>query len=108
MVEEATALAWNGGDEGGPLTGVEALALLALPPVDDPPRHVREREIARALALIDERTADLETLAAARASVLLEDHLRVREASKATGTTSVKALPRPDVIGVYVLLPRVE
>jgi superfamily II DNA or RNA helicase len=108
MVEEATALAWSGGGDGEPITGVEALSLLALPPVDDPPRHVREREVARALALIDERTADLEALAAARANVLLEDHLRVREASKATGTTSVKALPRPDVIGVYVLLPRVE
>ena len=46
--------------------------------------------------------------AAARASVLLDDHLRVREASRATGSTSVQASPRPDVIGVYVLLPRVD
>jgi superfamily II DNA or RNA helicase len=106
LVEEATALAWEGGARG-PITGTEALALLALPPIDDPPRHVREREIARALRTLEERAADLEAFAATRAQALLEDHLRVREASKAAGSTSVQALPRPDVIGVYVLLPRV-
>jgi superfamily II DNA or RNA helicase len=108
MVEEASALAWSSGGTGGLITGVEALSLLALPPVDDPPRHVREREVARALGWIDGRATDLEAVATARAQALLDDHLRVREASKATGGTSVHALPRPDVIGVYVLLPRVE
>ena len=108
MVEEATALAWSGAATVGPIVGTDALSLLALPPVEDPPRHVRDREAARALALIDERATDLEAVAAARAQVLLDDHLRVREASRATGSTSVHALPRPDVIGVYVLLPRVE
>ena len=107
MVEEATALAWVAGQTEGPLAGLAALSLLALSPADDPPRHVREREVARALALLQERAADLEAFAAARAQVLLDDHLRVREASKATGSTSVQAFPRPDVIGVYVLLPRV-
>ncbi len=105
MVEEATALAWAGG--GGPLAGADALSLLALPPVDDPPKHVRDREVARAITMIDERAADLEAFAASRARALLDDHLRVREASKATGSTTVNALPRPDIIGVYVLLPRV-
>ena len=107
MVEEATALAWVAGQTAGPLTGPEALSLLALPPAGDPPRHVREREVARALALLPERAADFETFAAARAQILLDDHLRVREASRAAGSPSVQALPRPDVIGVYVLLPRV-
>lgn len=108
MVEEAAALAWSGGGTGRALTGPDALSLLAIPPVGDPPNHVRDREVARALAMIDERAADLEAFAAARAHTLLDDHLRVREASKATGVTTVHALPRPDVIGVYVLLPRVS
>ena len=107
MVEEAAALAWAAPRSNGPITGPEALSLLALPPSGDPPRHVREREAARALALIEERAADLDEFAAARARALLDDHLRVREAGRATGNTSVHALPRPDVIGVYVLLPRV-
>ena len=108
MVEEAAAMAWAAPRTNGPITGSEVLSLLALPPAGDPPRHVREREAARALVLLQEHAADLEALAAARAGALLEDHLRVREASRATGGTSVQALPRPDVIGVYVLLPKVD
>ena len=48
MVEEATALAWVGPRTNGPIAGSEALSLLAAPPSGDPPRHVREREAARA------------------------------------------------------------
>ena len=107
MVEEAAALAWAAPRSDRPITGAEALFLLDLPPSGDPPRHVREREAARALALLRERAADLDDFAAARARALLEDHLRVREAGRAGGSASVQALPRPDVIGVYVLLPRV-
>ena len=108
IVEEAAALAWVAPRTNGPIAGPEALSLLAFDPADDPPRHVREREVARAFALLQERAADLEHFAAARASALLEDHLRVREAGRATGSTSVQALARPDVIGVYVLLPRLD
>ncbi len=107
MVEEATALAWAAPRTAEPITGAEALALLALPPADDPPRHVREREVARALATLPERAADIEAFSSARARALLADHSRVREASRATGSTAVEAVPRPDVIGVYVLLPKV-
>ena len=108
MVEEATALAWAAPRMDERIAGPGALSLLALPSADDPPRHVREREAARALALLQERAVDLESFAAARASALLEDHLRVRKASRAIGRTSVQALPHPDVIGVYVVLPKVD
>ena len=108
MVEEAAALAWVAPLTQAPISGSEALALLELPPVGDPPEHVREREAARALELLKERGSDLEAFTSARANALLEDHLRVREASRATGSTSVQALQRPDVIGLYVLLPRVD
>ncbi len=76
--------------------------------------HVREREVARALTLLDERSAELETFARRRADVLLDDHLRVRaaayrdeKAETRERSARVDALPRPDVIGVFVLLPRV-
>ena len=81
--------------------------MLALPPIHDPPRHVREREAARAISMLEERCGELETIARSCALTLIEDHLRVREASKATGGATVHELPRPDVIGVYVLLPKV-
>ena len=108
MVEEAGALAWAAPRTNGPISGPEALSLLALAPAGDPPRHVRERETARALVLLQERAPDLVAFAAGRANALLEDHLRVREASRATGSTTVQPLPCPDVIGVYVLLPKVD
>ena len=107
MVEEAAALAWIGA-AADPTAELEAIALLAHAPAGDPPRHVRQREVARALALLRERAAGLEAFAAVRAGALLEDHLQVREAGRATGSTTVHALPRPDVIGVYVLLPQVD
>ena len=108
MVEEAAALAWIGAATADPVAESEAIGLLAHAPAGDPPRHVREREVARALALLRKRAALFEACATARANALLEDHLCVREAGRATGRTTVQALPRPDVIGVYVLLPRLD
>jgi hypothetical protein len=112
LVEEATGLAWVG-QAGERLAGTEALALLAHPPVDDVPPHVREREVIRALAWLTEREAELEGFAAERADALLDDHLRVRaaayrdeKAETRERSARVEALPRPDVIGLFVLLPK--
>ncbi len=114
LVEEATGLAWVG-QAGERLAGAEALALLATPPVDDVPPHVREREAARALTWLAEREAELEGFAAERANALLDDHLRVRaaafrdeKAETRERSARVEALPRPDVIGVFVLLPKLS
>jgi superfamily II DNA or RNA helicase len=106
LVEEANAIAWAGMHGDVRLVGAEALGLLTQPPVGDPPQHVREREIARALSFTADRAGELDAFAAERAQSLLQDHLRVREASKAAGTTSVQGMPNPDVVGVFVLLPR--
>jgi Helicase conserved C-terminal domain/SNF2-related domain len=112
LVEEATSLAWVG--QTGQLRGAEALALLKEPPSADVPAHVREREAAKALVQLGERTNELEVFAKERADALLEDHLRVRaaayrdeKAETRERSAEVEALPRPDVIGVFVLLPKV-
>jgi superfamily II DNA or RNA helicase len=107
LVEEATALAWTGSSPT-PLEGAEALALLAPPPAVDPPVHVRERAVQQALAHLDARLAELDAFAERRAQALLSDHRRVREAADARGSYSVKALLPADVIGLFVLLPRVD
>jgi superfamily II DNA or RNA helicase len=106
LVEEATALAWTGSSPA-PLEGPEALALLTPPPVADPPPHVRERWVQQGLAQLSERAAELDAFAERRAQALLADHRRVREAADARGSYSVKALLPADVIGLFVLLPRV-
>jgi hypothetical protein len=107
LVEEATAFAW-GSAPGTVLEDAPALALLAPPPVADPPAHVRERMVKQALEWLAAHLPDLDTFANRRAQVLLDDHRRVREAAEARGKYSVKALLPPDVIGIYVLLPRVD
>jgi len=113
LVEEATGLAWAG-QSGEVLDSTEALELLAGPPLADVPVHVREREAAKALTLLSEQSAELDRFAKQRASALLDDHLRVRaaayrdeKADTRDRSARVEALPRPDVIGVFVLLPKV-
>ena len=106
LVEEATAIAWTGGP--APLEGPDALALLSPVPVSDPPSHVRERAVAQALGQLEARMSELDAFAERRAQALLADHRRVREAAAALGRYSVKALLPADVIGLFVLLPKVD
>jgi hypothetical protein len=108
LVEEAGAVAWGGASGDIVAEGEEALRLLSLPPAGDPPPHVRERNVAQALTLLDSRSTDLDALAQRRADTLLADHERVRESSKGRGSYEVHALLPPDIIGLYVLLPRVD
>jgi hypothetical protein len=68
---------------------------------------VRERAARQALEQLTARGGDLEAFAERRAQALLADHRRVREAADARGSYSVEALLPPDVIGLFVLLPRV-
>mgnify|MGYP000535353742 CR=1 FL=1 len=49
-----------------------------------------------------------QAMACAAHMVLLADHERVRESSRGRGSHEVHALLPPDVIGLVVLLPRVD
>lgn len=107
LCEEATALAFVG-TEGQTIEGDAALALLEPDPIGDPPPPVRDRVLASALDLIQTEKDRLSDFADRRAQELLTDHRRVRTASDARGSYSVKPLLPADVIGVYVLLPKVN
>jgi superfamily II DNA or RNA helicase len=106
LVEEATAIAWT--FDSAPLEGPDALALLSPVPLSDPPPHVRERAVTQALGQLETRMSELDAFAERRAQALLADHRRVREAAEALGRYSVKALLPADVIGLFVLLPKVD
>ncbi|MBI5500476.1 MAG: DEAD/DEAH box helicase [Deltaproteobacteria bacterium] len=106
LVEEANALAWVG-SSATPLEDTAALALLLPPPLTDPPAHVRERAAKQASEQVEARLADVQAFAERRAQALLADHRRVREAAEARGRYTVKALLPADVIGLFVLLPKV-
>ncbi len=108
LVEEATAIAWAGVSEPTTTEGADAFALIAAPPIAHPPAHVRERAVTQALEQLDLRRAELDAFAERRAQALLADHRRVRAAADARGSYTVKALLPADVIGLFVLLPRVD
>ncbi|MBK9519680.1 MAG: DEAD/DEAH box helicase family protein [Anaeromyxobacter sp.] len=108
LVEEAAAIGWAGTTVPKLMEGLDALALLSPAAAADPLPAVAARTVAQALELLASKTAELNAFAHRRAEALLADHRRVREAGEATGKYTVKALLPADVIGLYVLLPKVS
>lgn len=108
LVEEAAAIAWRGAQAAPFAEGDPALDLLRLPPAGDLPPHARDRMIRQALDELPQHEAARADFAARRAAALLADHDRVRASSKATGSYAVHALLPPDVIALFVLLPKVR
>ncbi len=108
LVEEAAAIGWAGAQAPKLIEGLDALALLAAAAAADPPQAVTTRTVSQALELLAGKTGELEGFAHRRAEALLADHRRVREAGEATGRYTVKALLPADVIGLFVLLPKVS
>lgn len=105
MAEETVTLAVKGRANPQWITGHEVNQLLEYTPTGNLPKEAMHREIEYALDFLQGNTEQLESLAKERATALLEDHRRVREAARDVGQYSVKACLPVDVIGVYVLLP---
>ncbi len=106
LVEEATALAWEGRAQPRLIEGDEALALLLADPAADLPPVVRRRVVEQSLAQLQGQAEALDAYAQRRAQTLLAAHRDVREASDARGSVNVKALLPGDVIGLYTLVPQ--
>ena len=105
MAEETVTLAVRGRNQPEWLSGDSVNALLECTPTGNLPPEGVQREIRTALAFLRAHPQQLEALAQVRASALLDDHRRVREAARDVGQYSVNACLPVDVIGVYVLLP---
>ncbi len=107
MAEEAAALAVELTTGARKHEGPAAFALLESPGGD-----VSERVRAMQLSGVKDRLSGwmplLDAYAGERAAVLAADHVRVRQAlgSRARAGVRVEAVTPVDVIGVYVLLPR--
>lgn len=105
LCEEAVTWAVAGSTDPKLLGSGEAKALLEAVPARNMPPALRERHIKEALDCLGNWQTMFEEAAKGRAEALLADHRRVREASGARGTFSVKASLPIDVIGLYVLVP---
>lgn len=105
MAEETLTLAVRGRTNPEWLTDETAGRLLDCVPSGNLPPAQIARELNVALEFLRGQSAGLEALAQTRAQQLLDDHRRVREASRDVGQYSVSPCLPVDVIGVYVLLP---
>ncbi len=103
MAEEAAAIAFH--DAGRASDGESAFALFetASSNISD---RVREEQLAKAIQRIPQLRAALDTYAAERAVALVNDHTRVRQALGSKAAVKVEAATPVDVIGLYVLMPR--
>lgn len=111
LAEEASALAWEGGETMTLASrGDEALQLLDAGADSDLAEGVRRQRIAAALAQIGRFQPDLDAFAHDRAEALAEDHERVRAATmreRRTGLARIRVEPVTpvDIIGLYILIP---
>jgi superfamily II DNA or RNA helicase len=105
MAEEAAALAVDLISAKPALSGEAAFKLLEAASGNVPDR-VRDDQLKKASARLMEWTPLLNEYAAERAAALAEDHSRVRKALGSRAAVRVQAMTPVDVIGLYVLLPR--
>ncbi len=107
MAEECVTLAVAGRQNPKWLTDTDLTPLLAAEPAANLSEDAATRHIQETLDFLQAQTSYLETLAQDRASALLNDHRRVREAARDIGSYDVTPCLPVDVLGVYVLLPAV-
>ena len=103
MAEEAAAIAFAGVTRVA--AGDAAFALLDATSGSVIDR-VRDARLKDAVAALPALQPALDDYAAERAAALAEDHTRVRQALGSRAAVTVEAVTPVDVIGLYVLLPR--
>lgn len=105
MAEEAAAIGFAGAPPIRTVAGKDAFALLDADSGNVPDR-VRDTQLRRVLDSLAGLRPDLDAYAAERAQALAEDHSRVRQALGSRASVRVEAVTPVDVIGLYVLMPK--
>ena len=105
MAEEAAAIGFDTTTGGRVFAGDAAFALLEAKSGNVPDR-VRDAQLAKAVTQLGALKPALNAYAAERAAALATDHSRVRQALGSRAGVRVEAVVPVDVIGLYVLMPR--
>ncbi len=109
LCEEILPLAFTGQvDAPQWLTAEEGERLLSARPERNLLPTAIEQQLSLLLPGLPRLQAALETLAGERATAQLEAHERVREASRTRGRVSIEPVLPVDILGAYVLLPRLN
>jgi superfamily II DNA or RNA helicase len=105
MAEEAAAIGFDASTGGRVFAGDAAFALLEAKSGNVPDR-VRDAQLTKAVGQLGVLKPALNAYAAERAAALATDHSRVRQALGSRAGVRVEAIVPVDVIGLYVLMPR--
>lgn len=109
LCEEILPLAFTGSvDAPQWLTAEEGERLLGARPDRNLLPTAIEQQLGLLLPSLPRLQISLEPVARERAAAQLEAHERVREASRTRGRISIEAVLPVDILGAYVLLPRLN
>lgn len=103
MAEEAAAIALQGGKRVTDGEGAFALFEAGSRTVGD---RVRAEQLGKAIDSLRGQRQLLNAFAAERAAALADDHTRVRQALGSKASVKVEAVTPVDVVGLYILMPR--
>jgi superfamily II DNA or RNA helicase len=107
LAEEIVPLACSGSAEAPHwFSSDQAEPLLTAPPDRNLSPTAIEQQIGLLLGALRKFQGALEPLAWDRAAALLAAHDRVREAARAKGRVTIEPVLPADILGAYVLLPR--
>ena len=88
-----------------PLSLEEQRALYGAEAVKNMPKAIQKRHLEQALELLRSKDEALNILAEEYAQKLLEDHRRIRDASKAKGAYSITPVLPVDILSIVILVP---
>jgi len=107
LCEEIAPLAATGSaDAPHWLSGEEGERLLAAMPDSNLGQTLIDQQLALLSAALPAWQTALEAVSGERASVQREAHERVRQAAKTTGRVTIEPVLPVDILGAYLLLPR--
>lgn len=107
LCEEIVPLAWSGSADAATwFDGDQAEQLLKAKPEQNLIQTAIDQQMALLMAALPGLRGALESVAAGRAASQLEAHERVREASRARGKVTIEPVLPVDILGAYLLLPR--
>jgi superfamily II DNA or RNA helicase len=105
MAEEAAAVGFDASTGGRLFAGSSAFSLLEASSGNVTDR-VRDTQLARAVSQLSGLKSELNRCGSERAAALATDHSQVRQALGSRAAVRVEAVLPPDVVGLYVLMPR--
>ncbi|OPL18829.1 MAG: hypothetical protein AVO35_12820 [Candidatus Aegiribacteria sp. MLS_C] len=109
LCEEIIPLAWTGAIDDPQWLSAEASApLLVARPEGNVLPSAMEQQLGNLLPSLHKLWKPLEEISEERALLQLEAHERVREASRAKGRVTIEPVLPVDILGFFILLPKVQ